>query len=294
MPLPIYQQSPWQEAAQGAGQLGGTLQSIMVDLARQRYQQQMAQQELALRYQQAQAQQELMRQHGQLYQMQAAKQAGDLALGQNKLQAGGVMGDVLEQIANPIPNMHPGTAAMLQGIAVNQAARLAAQGQQHVPVNLAQLLQLQNPRMQQLMATGTKAVVPLSSQGGAYDPITSAITSMMPQHLSQGQALVPGQGGAPIAFGLPPRIQLDQPQRELSSWGNILGKVTSGGIPVDPNDPTYQMATNRIGQLGQQLAQPKAQSAQGALPRVQTREDFDRLAKGDKYIGRDGKTYMKP
>src|SRR6266498_2951109 len=170
MPPPIYQPSPWQEAAHGVGQLGNTMQGIMVDLARQRYQQGLLEREFALKQQQAAMQAELYRQHGQLYQMQAAKQAGDLALGQNKLQAGGIMGDVLEQLANPISNMHPDTAQMLQGIAVNQAGRLAAQGQQHVPINLAQLLQLHNPRMQQLMATGTKASIPVGSQGGVYDP----------------------------------------------------------------------------------------------------------------------------
>lgn len=262
--------SPWNEASRSLGGFSDTINQVALGLAQQRFREQLAMQQMALRQQQLQQQQQLYGAHEKLYSKQGALYAAQEMLNKQKTKdlvdkatAGGMLGDVLEQLVNPIPNMQPGTEQLLRGMAAGQAGRLSAMGQQHVPVNITQILQgLTDPRMSALMATGSRIQQSMPSQSIALDVQTGAPSYISPQKLTPGQSLVEGVSGQPIATA-PGRPTPERVQQSVGSLGNILGNFMVGGVPIAPEDPVYQATTNALQALLPQLV-PQGTNAPAA------------------------------
>ena len=223
--------SPYQDAAQAFGGVGGQLNDIVVGLAQQRYQQaqlreqrqtqrEQFQQEMALKKLQAQQSGELNKQRGALYESQRGlndqKQIG-LANDQN---TGQQLGNTLEGMVNAENNPNaPYDMERLQALLAKQSGQLAASGKRFVPENVAQIRGLGNERERMMMATGTKPQQSMPSQGVSMDILTGLINEIAPQKLNQGQVLSDVPSGKVIAQGLPPR-----PSYPPTSAGQTLSK----------------------------------------------------------------------
>lgn len=177
---------------------------------------------MGFREQQLAERQGLDLQHASLYAAQKALEDAKTKDLMNQMQYSGMLGDTVESLVNPIPNMHPDTERMLRGIAANQMMRLSAQGRQHVPENYSQVLQAQDPVLQAIMAAGGASKLAFNTpQGGITTPVVPGLpTVQAPYTLPQGaqrfgsQISGPGMGldlnqpqqpQQPIASGLPPR-----------------------------------------------------------------------------------------
>lgn len=310
--------SPWADAAQGAERLGSSVSQIALGLAQQRFQQQMAQQQAAMQYQNMLNQASVGRQRGRLYDAQTALAKANVMLSEQKQkdlerkrQVQGQLGDAAWYAGMVQAGQNQGIDMGARGDIAN-AQMMGAMGQlpdaarSKLPVNLAQMFQARDPRMQQLLATGTKMTGNVPAGGTMVDTYGGDPLYRSPRTLNQGQTMVEGTGGAPIASGLPPRapaneLRLDQLQ---ASSQDLIGKLVSHGEPPAENSPMfpiYSGATNQLAQVqnligaGLQRRQGGTNApAQADLPSVTTKEQFDSLPKGAKYLGKDGKTYMKP
>jgi len=177
-------------AQPGVSNFGQAMNQIAVGLAQQKWQMEQARQAMAMK--QAEMASEMMHQRAQeaLYGAEIKghnaqsehyqAQANDL---NQKQQAAGMFGDVIEGM-----NKYPATQPDLMPIALGQAARLAGQGQQHVPVNMAQILQMQNPQMQQIMAAGgaNKLYNNVPAGATAVSPVSGVPTVMGGVTLPEG------------------------------------------------------------------------------------------------------------
>jgi len=261
--FPTY--SPWQQDAAAIGGLGQQMNQIVAGLAQQKYQQAAQQQQTALRLMQLQQQAALNRQHGQLYDAQTAAaradelltnaKAKDTERGVNLGQEFGKTFDYIGQ-AQANPNM-PFDMSRLQATGLGQAAELAARGQHYVPVNMAQLNQMGNQRMQALMATGTPIAQSMPSQSIAMDVISGLPSFVSPQKLNAGETMVPGTGGPAMASAP------FAPYNERNNLASIFGSsqnfnkqfYDSSGELVEgaAEDPRYKANQQLIGQLIQTI-----------------------------------------
>lgn len=307
--------NPWVDAAQGMSSVGNSLSGLALGLAQQKYQQQMGQQRMALEMMQLQQQRAMNRKHGELYDAQSAlARANELLAGQKQKElertgaAKGQLGDAAWYAGMVQAGQNQGVDMGPRGDIANAQmmgamSQLPDSARQDLPVNIAQMLQMSDPRMQQLMATGTKAAMNVPAGGTLTDVIGGEPLYQSPRTLGQGQTLVPGMGGDAIAQGFPPRqtALTDPRQRLIGSLGNIVNPYNVGGVVTNPEDPIYKAASTELlrqlqGLGTNQTAQAtvNTQPQTTGLPSVTSKEQFDSLPKGAKYIGKDGKTYMKP
>jgi hypothetical protein len=278
--MPDLGYSPYQDAAQGVSKLGNVIQGLALDLARQRFQQQLLQQQMQLRQLEAAQQGQLYRQHGELYNAQTALADANRVLMENRAKdlekAASIRGQLGEDLS-AFPLFQEGLQkdALIGRIlgGIGQTAR-----PDRVPVNIAQMMALRDPV--QAAALG---------QGGGFNKLY--------QNVGPGVTAIPGVEGLPGMVGamnvpqgamsLPPRVitgtdvtdigeaQYGVPPRQtsreldlralLGSNQDLLGKLmTLGQAPLEgsPTYPIYSNTTNQIAQiqqlLGAQLARQQA------------------------------------
>lgn len=260
----------YQDASRGVSQMGQVANTIALGLARQRYQQEALRQQMALRQQQLQQQALLNQSRGNLMGAQtAAHQAGrDLDVAKTseinqKMQSAGVFGDIIRDVLR-----NPQIQQDLLPLAAQEAARLSGMGQQHVPVNMAQLLQMANQRDRTLMATGARPIQSMPSQSIAMDVTTGNPSYVSPQKLTPGMGLYSGTG---TQLALNP----NRPQNPLQSLSALLGSAQNlrqqgiegqTGDVVNPADPTFQAADQFVRMLMQQAQSQMGGTNAPALP----------------------------
>jgi hypothetical protein len=284
--------SPWAEAASGMSQLGGSLQNIAVGLARQKYDQAMMQQQMQMKMMELQSQQSRDRQQGRLYDAQTAlTRANEILAGQKVKDLERTAGakDALGQAA-----WYGGMVQAGENAGVDMGPRgdiasaqmLSAMGQlpdaarSKFPLNVAQMFQMRDPRMQQLLATGTKATSSLPAGATLMDSFTGDPMYQSPRTLGQGQVMVPGEGGEPIASGMPPRASADPTLARLGALQKVLGSGQALiGNTVDPTlgppkagNPLmgpFTQGTNMVGQTSQMIAELLGQMQGQAVPQAE-------------------------
>lgn len=219
----------------------------------------------------------LNRQHGALYSAQAdaeRAQAGHYDAQTSQIQGqqkaaqgfGDIMGMITQAQANPVPY----DMGKLQGLAAQQAGVLAGQGRQHVPVNMAQILQMNNPRAQQMMATGTKMTANVPAGGSLVDVLNQNTMMQSPRTLSRGQTMVPGMGGPAIAEGMPPAAGQSALLKAFASLQALQGQYRSGGDVMNPEDPQYQEINKAVMQLLPFVSQQATNAPQPQINAPQT------------------------
>jgi len=229
--------SQYQMATPGVSELGNSINRLAIGMAQQKYM--MEQQRQALALKQAELASDMMhkRMQEQLYGAQVKEsgaqaehytaQANDL---NQKQQAAGTMGDLVTDY-NRVPQ---NTQADLMPLILGQAAKLSGQGQQHVPVNLAQILQMNNPRAQQMMATGTKMTANVPAGGSLYDVLNQNTMMQSPRTIPRGNVMVPGMGGAPIAEGMAPAAGQSDLLKAFGSLQSLQGHYQAAGAEDAP------------------------------------------------------------
>lgn len=258
------QYSPWQEATASVNNLGNIGQNIAVGLAQQRFQQEMARQQMMLKMQQAAQNAQLMQMHGKLYEAQTGlynaqkthydtttqelKDAADAA------QRFGTAVATTAQYGMPKyadegPIEHDIRMANLGNApyeANRQAAVLSALGKHFVPLNMAQIAyQNTSPQAQAALAMGGM--------------------SKLYQNTPQGAVSVPLPGsGLPMTVGgynLPQGYQRYAPQSsfDLSSiLGGVMNPTSQTPVATNPargfppGHPAQAAAINAI--AGHQLS----------------------------------------
>jgi hypothetical protein len=266
--------NPWVDAAQGMSSVGNSLSGLALGLAQQKYQQQMGQQQMALRMMEAQQQGQMMRKHGELYDAQTAHaRANELLAGQKQKELERE-GATREGIGNALGQAY-GANAMLADLPEGQyrvdvdpvqqldnslGQALAGMGQVSnyrgiTPEQVAQMFQVRNQRMQQLMALGGKPTANVTAGGTLVDNIRGGVVHQSPRTLGQGQVMVPGAGGERIAEGMPPRVgaMTDPRQQMIGSLGNILRRFDPDVSVLNQQNPVYNAAQAALLPLLQQL-----------------------------------------
>lgn len=275
--------SPFGEAARAFGGLGESLPGLAIGLAQQQFQQQLAQQQMALRQQELRQQYELQQSqiklnqlHGASYETQKTLTEAQTALAnqraknlqvQANAQTG--FGEALQYLSDLDANPNsPLDLNSITGDVMRNAGILAGGGRQHIFENLAQAREIGNPRFRQALATGTKSVVPVSSQGGLYDTISGVIQDTMPQHGTPGMMLVDPTTGMPYGQQVPFRPDLTSLARERATAGNVLGIVMNPRMEIpgmtSPLRPLYEAAAHSL------TNNPSATVPQGIAPAAPT------------------------
>lgn len=132
----------------------------------------------------------------------------------------------------------------------------------------------------------THSAVPLSPGSTAFNPYTGEMSGT-PRIVRQGENLVPSQGGAPLAQG-----QVKPPSTGHPAQAAALNKLLSPEFGMLlKNDPASAAeirytATNRF--YDKPINGPANQT-----PQISTKEDYDKLPSGSRYIGPDGKLATK-
>lgn len=142
-------------------------------------------------------------------------------------------------------------------------------------------------RLANAILTKTHSAVPVGHGGGVYDPTSGGMDAIMPQNVPAGGNLVTGEGDL-LAKGQPKPLG---PANQLPSLQALYGKLTAGGYPTDVNSPLYKDVTNALHQTISGMQMPADTSNQ--TPQISTKEDYDKLPSGSRYIGPDGKLATK-
>mgnify|MGYP001572804930 CR=1 FL=1 len=166
--------------------------------------------------------------------------------------------------------------------AIDQAAQLPDAARSHIFENLAQSMQMSDPMMQQLIATGGKPneVVPRGST--LFNVPAGRSLYRAPLTLGTGQQAYDEENKL-IASGperLPTAVADTSLQRQLATEGNIHSSLMNQGqVPEEgsPSFPMYQSTTNRIAQLRRQL---EGKGEGNVLPLPKSKEQ---LVVGKKY-----------
>lgn len=318
------QYSPWQEASQSFGNLGGIAQQIAVGLAQQRFQQEMARQQMALKMAELAQQGQLYRQHGELYKQQGAlyesqkahydtttqalKDAADAAQGFGTAVATQAQYG-MPKYADEGPIEHDIRMANLGNApyeANRQAAVLSALGKHFVPQNMAQIAyQNTSPQAQAALAMGGMNKlyqnVPQGAVGvplpGSGLPTIAGGFNLAPENQRYapqasfdlnsilGGALAP-MGQMPVATGGPKSFTpgADPRLRELSTWGNILGHVAPSGIAPMEGDALLPVFQQATNRIAQ--LQAPGQTNRVGMPSPQGPK-IGEVRKGYRFKGGD-------
>lgn len=252
--------------------------------------------ELALKKLQLGQEEGLNRQRAALYESQAGLAKRKTAEIDEESMMENDLGQTIEQLVATRMGMQqnpnsPADDSQLKSRAAGQGARLAASGKRFVPQNIAQILDMMTPEGQRMLSTGTKPLQSLPAGNISLDVVDGIPKVYSPRTLSQGQVLVPGEGGEAIAQGLPPRQNIPvnpmtEQQRMIGSLGNIVRNYDPTDL-MATKDPTYQAATNALVPLLQNLPNlmkgaqapiptnlpPEQAARQEALQAIQKRPD---------------------
>ncbi len=204
--MAIVNYSPWQDAANVGQGLGSSLTNLLIQLPQIRQQAALNQAHIGLLGAQ---QQHTMAQtasepitsaaHAAYYRAEA-----DRAVAQQGLygaQKGEIdtseaakkqLGDALFEIS--LANQTGGNIGPHVNIAVDALAKLPHKDRAALGEQLAQMLNMSNPRFQQQLGLGQHGIVPVSSQGSLYNAVTGQTETQMPQKLGYGQNLVSPEG----------------------------------------------------------------------------------------------------
>lgn len=247
----------YQQVGNGISHLGQVAQQIALGLAQQRYQQAQAQQMMQLRLREQAMQEQVAQQRGRLMGQQG--QQAESMTGFNNARASqvdnaerskGQLKDALWQAGMVQAGQNQGVDMGPRGdIAISRVMEamggLPASG--FNPEHMAQLLQMNSPRAQQMMATGTKMNASVSPGATLYDLMNQQPLFSSPRTLGEGQVLRPNVEGSQ---GLPKTFAPDNPNDMLKILQGITGSfanVRNAGLdpfgkPSNPNNPAYKAA----------------------------------------------------
>lgn len=252
----------YQQVGNGISHLGQVAQQIALGLAQQRYQQAQAQQMMQLRLREQAMQEQVAQQRGRLMGQQG--QQAESMTGFNNARAGqvdntekskGQLKDALWQAGMVQAGQNQGVDMGPRGdIAISRVMEamggLPASG--FNPEHMAQLLQMNSPRAQQMMATGTKMNASVSPGATLYDLMNQQPLFSSPRTLGEGQVLRPNVEGSQ---GLPKTFSPQNNNNLFGSLVNLLGQARVNGVTTEPDNPINQQASQAIQALLPQLMQ---------------------------------------
>jgi len=319
--------SPWEEASQGFNNIGNSINGIVVQLAQQKFAQDMARQQMAIHKQQAdrefslkqqelQQQSDLFQQHKALYQAQASKSIADAAQQQQENSARDSAGNDLwslgmrqaeqkqfgHEIGTPSDLVTANLMQHLAGLPRNDSENI-------IKAALQAMTSSSNPAMQNILAAGgankLNTVVPVNAT--AFPGLPGMPVQQGMSTLNQGQIGFAPQTGLSIdqprqqvAEGLPPHIGN---LAKDTDWAKVLGSTQSflqekSGTTPDANDPN-RIALNELMQIaasklkGTNQAPGQARQEQAKTPAPKTKAEYNALPSGTVYLDTDGKTKKK-
>lgn len=319
--------SPWQEASQGFSGIGNDINNIIVGLAQQKFQQEMARQQMAMRkmesdrdfglkQQELKQQNELLQEHKKLYQAQASKAVSDAAQQQQEEQSRSAVGDALwslgmrqaeqkqfgREMGTPSDLVTANLMQHLAGLPRNDSENI-------MKAALQAMASSGSPEMQRILAAGgankLNTVVPVNATafpGLPGMPVLQGMSTLNPGQLgfAPQTGLTLDQPREQVAQGLPSPVRPGMPNadllQELSSLRPLVErKFDPAYIPVE-GDQTMPMADVRFQQILEALTGQTNQSpqkAQQAVAQPKTKAEYDALPSGSVYIDTDGKTKRK-
>lgn len=282
--------SPWQQNAQAVGAVGDSINQLLVGLAQQKFQQQQAQQMMALRQQELAQQNALTGQRAGLLDAQTAYYRAQQMLEDQKLKSeqqktGGAadFGQLMQHITQAQQNpMMPYSMDRLQGMAVGKAGELAALGQDKLPVNMAQLMQVLNPRSQLLMATGAEPLQYARNDGVVMNPVTGQPEFATPATLRPGEVSMDLNTGQTLASA---PFEPFNPLRNMGSMGwlgslynnlqtQVAEKTRAGMEPSAEDTANLRMVEQALMPVLKQIQQG-AQGAPAAQASAQSKPNID-------------------
>ena len=273
----------YEQVGSGVSHLGQVAQQIALGLAQQKQQQQQAQQMMQLKLREQAMQEAIAQQRGQLMGQQG-KQAESMT-GFNNARAGQVVQQdkSRQMLKDALWQRGMVDAGTNQGVDMGPRADIAnsrmmeAMGGLNAnafdPEKVAQMLQMSNPRMQQLMATGTKATANVGPGASLVDTIGGLSMYDSPRTMGPNQVLRPNVEGSQ---GLPQQFAPNDPNRILSVLQRSLGSLANleqnardpFGKLVNPEDPRNAQVAQAISQITDMLTSGLKSGAQGGGPRI--------------------------
>jgi hypothetical protein len=275
----------YQDFGNGISHIGNVTQQIALGLAQQKAAQAQMQAQMRLKQQELMMQNALNQQRMQLMQQQGRQ--AESVQGLNDARAGsvqqqdkskGMLQDALWQAGMVQAGQNQGVDMGPRGDIAIARAMQAMGGLPAAafhPQNMAQMLQMGDPRAQQLMATGTKATATVSPGASLVDQYSGVPLYQSPRALSPGQVLTGNEVGAQGNDKVFAPMDL---QRVLATLNGSMKPYIDpiDGTPINPNDPTYKMLQQSIQSLIPQMmnratnapANPRV-GLQGAAPQIQ-------------------------
>lgn len=321
-------QYPFADANQAFGGVGNHLSQIAAGLAMKKYQQDLLLQRIA---QAAQAEADrkqnylaVQKQHDEqmgymkpyyeaqtkFHTSQAGAETAKAAIEQARLeaanQAGSAYGQEQVPFVNPLEagqgptragaqfmsdqaNKRQLLAQMLRGLMLASSPNPQRAPEFQVQQRALDTQSPLSPALAAAILTKTHSAIPIGHQGSVYDVGTGGMTTT-PQLVPPGNALVPGTGGPPMA--MTPNRPVN-PGNPLGSVQSLIGHYTAGGYPSNPNDPTYQAATNAANALLKPIYTNPQQPASQGVAQPKSQAEYDALPPGSIYIDSDGSTKRK-
>lgn len=252
MPQDYY--SPYQEAAAGFERLGQVLPQIALGMAQRRYQQDLMRYQMDLKQRELASQMAVDRERVNLLRQQAKNESSQTAALDREAEVRGQLGNAMRVM----PLYHPSATGAINnniGEILSGIAQLKGADTTGLPEKAAQMMQFNNPASTRMMALGQKPIMEVSSGASLVDVENEVPLYHSPRVLGQGQTLVPGQGGEALATGLPPRSPQSTLGQFLGPLINLRGQGMMQGLPINPNNQTFQQAEGAISQILPQVLQ---------------------------------------
>ncbi len=246
--------TPWGEASGGFDRLGQAAQNVMLGLAQRRAGMARAGYEFEIDKRRLDLEREQNRERGALYRAQTALAQADEAVkrkeaatAQAGLDLADSFGGTIENLVKAQQGQTPLYAPALESVAAGQAARLAAMGNQHAPVNLSQMSVYNDPRLRALMATGTRLPteiginqMPLDYASGL--PLQAGMINQAPGYkatdLATGNTIenpeAPFDPARTLGSTLGPIVSL------LNGVRNTNAKAMAEESPIDPQSQALE------------------------------------------------------
>jgi len=312
----------YENVGNSVSHLGQVASQIALGLAQQRNQQAQAQQMMQLKLREQAMQEAIARQRGELMGQQGRQ--AESVTGFNTARAGQVTNTERSkgQLKDALWNAGMVQAGQNQGVDMGPRNDIAIARVMEAmggvpssgfnPDSMAKMMQMGDPRAQQMMATGTKMNATVGPGAMLYDVMNQQPLVSSPRTVSQGQALVPNVAGS---VGPERTFAPQNYQQLLGSLANIRGQGMAFGEQTNPDDPMNAQVTQAIQALIPQLLNqatnaPKGGQIQAPAPSGNTRvglqggptqfaspqsqAEFDALPSGSYYINpADQKQYRK-
>jgi hypothetical protein len=278
-----YGPSPYQDVAQSFQQVGPVLNDIVLGLAQQKYSIAQANEQMRFRRDQAKEENALAKMKLMMDQSRNAVESKHYDARNRLAESQGALADSKSAQLNQVAALGPELGKWLQqsalaqsgaqgqgaldsdvisGQVANVLGQLSAAGQFRTPVNAAQIMDLQDPRLRALMSTNTKIAQTVPKGGGTLDPLSGLIQDVMPQDIGQGHVMLSGNSGEEMGRGMAPNVPVTNPITSALGAVNNAAKVNTDvwGQPVNTNLNAV------LGPLQMQLIQQLASQMSGAQP----------------------------